>query len=334
MPVLETKASLQPDTKSLASGLTSVLGISESADFAILNRERNGYSSGSFSEIVTCGSADGQQLKLLIKYGRHPDSASYTLSANEEFVVAAWSNVPYEAEVYRQLLQPLQAGTAKFYGTYQEPWSGRLWLVLDYFENAAALDELEQASLMPLAADWLGRFHAACQERMHLHNLAFLQRHDASFYVYRARRALSCAGGFQNCTWLPELCCNFETLIRALWPMRPTITHGDYYRHNILFHGVGIHPIDWECAAIDLGEVDLACFTDCWPADIRRACEIAYLRARWPEGAPDDFSHMLDAARLCLYFFDAGRIENWAVRREGARLRRKLKVLGQRLQLI
>lgn len=323
--------SLKPDTESLPSGLKAVLG--GGSELVILDRQHNAYSSGSPSEIVTCKIGNGKQLRLLCKYAPH--ATAHPQHAREQLTAASWSNVPYEAEVYRQVLRPLQLSTARFYGTYKEPLTGRLWLVLQYFDDAKPLDELQEDWQMALAAQWLGRFHASCEQRLSLASLPFLKTHDARYYADCAKQALLYAGDVRHpLAWLADLCRNFESFLSSVWPLRPTITHGDYYRHNILFCEGRIHPVDWEHAAIDLGEMDLACLADGWPDDIQRDCETAYQQARWPQGPPDNFELALNAARLCLYFCEAGILPNWTEHRKGAELRRNLRSLGERLGLI
>jgi aminoglycoside phosphotransferase (APT) family kinase protein len=332
---METALLLQPDTQSLSLGLRSVLGVSNAGELTILDRERNAYSSGSLSEIVTCRCADGRALRLLVKYAQYPDAAHYRHLSHEPFIVRSWSNVPYEAEVYRHVLEPLRLSTPKFYGTYQEPGSGRLWLILEYFENAIPLDELFDDSHMGLAANWLGRFHAANEHRVATASLSFLKKLDAGHYSAFATRALSHAGRLDGWfSWLPDLCSRFEDLAASMWTLRPTITHGDYYRNNILLRDGNIHPVDWEQAAIDLGEMDLACLTYRWPANITQWCELEYQRSRWPQGSPDDFETVLTAARLVLYLDEIRNLPNWAARSERLAFSQEMRSLGERLGLI
>src|SRR6202035_4077461 len=257
----ETGLLLEPDTHSLSSGLRSVLCASNGGELTILERERNAYSSGSLSEIVTCTCADGRPLRLLVKYAQYPDAAHYRYPSHEPFTVASWSNVPYEAKVYRDVLEPLRLSTPRFYGTYQEPGSGRLWLVLEYFDNAIPLGERFDDSAMGLASSWLGRFHAVSEQRI-ANNAALpcLKIRDGSYYSGFADRALAHAGRLDSSVyWLADFCSRFRDFAASIWTVRPTITHGDYFQHNILIRDVNIHPVDWEQAAIDLGEIHLAC---------------------------------------------------------------------------
>jgi Phosphotransferase enzyme family len=332
----ETGLVLEPDAHSLSSGLKSVLGASNGGELTILERERNAYSSGSLSDIVTCRCADGRPLRLLVKYAQYPDAAHYRHPSQEPFTVGSWSNVPYEAQVYREVLEPMGLSTPRFYGTYQEPGSGRLWLVLEYFDNAIPLGEQFDDSAMGLASSWLGRFHAISEHRI-ANNVALpcLKIRDGSHYSGFADRALAHAGRLESSFyWLPELCSRFKDFAASIWTVRPTITHGDYFQHNILIRDRNIHPVDWEEAAIDLGEIDLACLTYRWPASVTECCELEYQRSRWPQGSPDDFETAVNAARLALYFDDIRNVANWTDCDERLRFSNEMRSLGERLGLI
>jgi len=332
---METELLLQPDTQSLSLGLRSILDVSNAGELPILERERNAYSSGSLSEIVTCRCADGSALRLLVKYAQYPDAACYRHPIHEPFTVGSWSNVPYEAEVYRHVLQPLRLSTPKFYGTYQEPGSGRLWLVLEYFGNAIPLDELDDSD-MGAASNWLGRFHAASEHCVaNEASLSFLKIRDAAYYSAFATRALEHAARLgRSFSWLPDLCSRFGDFAASIWTLRPTISHGDYYRHNILVRDGSIHPVDWEQAAIDVGEIDLASLTYRWPANVAQPCELEYQTSRWPQGSPDDFETVLNAARLTLYLDDIRNVANWTDRDERLTFSQEMRSLSERLGLI
>lgn len=332
---METGLCLQPDMQSLSSGLRSVLSVPSAGELTILDRERNAYSSGSLSEIVTCRFAARRALRLLVKYSQYPDAAHYRHPSHEPFITRSWSNVPYEAEVYRQVLEPLRVSAPKFYGTYEEPSSGRLWLVLEYLENAVPLDELFDDSPMGLASNWLGRFHAASEHHIATASLPFLKKLGAGHYSAFASRALSHAKRLdRSFSWLPDLCQSFQDFIASIWTMRPTINHGDYYRNNILLCDGNIRPVDWEQAAIDLGEMDLACLTYRWPANIAQWCELVYQRSRWPQGSPHDFETVLGAARLALYLDEIRNLPNWTDRSERLAFGQEMCALGERLGLI
>ena len=95
-----------------------------------------------------------------------------------------------------------------------------------------------------------------------------------------------------------------------------TLIHGEYTPHNVLFRDGSIYPVDWESAAIAAGAIDLAGLTDRWPADVVRACEFEYERARWPDGAPAQFNQELAAARLYWQSRWLGQRPDWTTDEE------------------
>src|SRR5437868_4658197 len=93
-----------PDLETLTAGLTFVLNSSgfDDRQLTVRDREPNIYSSGCPSEIVTCRLSNGSELRLFCKYG-----ADARIGTGENRLgVEPWSDVPYEVEVYRHVLQP------------------------------------------------------------------------------------------------------------------------------------------------------------------------------------------------------------------------------------
>src|SRR5260370_16273095 len=77
----------------------------------ILGREPLAYSSTYSCEIITCRLADGCVRKLLAKRGSACVEPSY----------GHRGGVPYEAEVYLRLLEPLDTSAPRFYGVRPTP---------------------------------------------------------------------------------------------------------------------------------------------------------------------------------------------------------------------
>jgi len=102
-------------------------------------------------EIVTCRFVDGGQLLLFCKYGARDGPCSY----------GQRGGVAYEAEVYRQILQPSGVSTPVFYGCYTEPNTGGVWLILEYLKSSLRAGKVSGLRAMKLAARWIGEFHAA-----------------------------------------------------------------------------------------------------------------------------------------------------------------------------
>ena len=354
---METSSSRLPDLQTLTAGLNSVLNGDGSGGgpVLLLDREPNDYASGWASEIVTCRLSDGTELRLFFKYGSDRIGAT-----NGNFNTEPLSDVGYEAEVYRVVLQPLHGPTPKFYGTYKEEATGRSWLIVEYIEDAMVLHQMAAAekmvpvwrawrqmddmweqweqwelNTMGMAASWIGRFHAVSEVRLSDITNQFLKKYDSDYYLEQARRTLLFSNNSsQDFRWLHTLCEQFQKSVAPLLRGRPTIVHGDYYSHNILVRHDRICPLDWELSGIDLGEMDLACLTEGWAPATARHCELEYQRARWPGGAPADFEQVLGAARLCLYFYNLGHQPQWASQSECVWYSEQLQAIGEQMGLM
>jgi aminoglycoside phosphotransferase (APT) family kinase protein len=317
-----TSFSLPAELGTLTQGLTSVFrskGLTD-GQVKVIARQPNEYASGSPSEIVTCRLADGSQLQLLCKYQA------------EDW--GSWSDVAYEAEVYRHILQPLQAGTPAFYGAHTETESGRTWLILEYIGEASSLNELADPAAVVQAASWLGRFHAAGEMLLGEMPEAFLKVYDADYYLRYARQALqSISSRHQHYPWLLALYRRFEELAGELFASQPTVVHGDFHLSNVLFRDGAIYPVDWEVAGVSAGELDLASLTEGWP-EVEEKCELEYQRARWPEGAPVNFARRIGVARLACYFYKLGSRQDGIADRDSVWELEALRAVGERLALI
>src|SRR3989454_8070043 len=118
-----------------------------------------------------------------------------------------------------------------------------------------------------------------------------------------ARRTRELFAHLQNrFPWLLDLCDEFGTLTPRLLEAPRTVIHGEYFGLNIIYQNGTSWPADWQSAAIAPGEIDLASLTHSWPRPLVRKCEREYRRSRWPDGAPDDFPEILDAARAYMNF--------------------------------
>jgi hypothetical protein len=280
-----------PGLDALTAGLTSVLAGEGSADrrLTVLHREPNALASTFPSEIVTCRLDHENMLRLLCKYeGGHSHSSH-----------GHRGGVPYEAAVYREVLQSSPVAAPRFYGAHTDSTTGETWLILEYLDQSVRVSKRPHLGSMELAARWIGQFHAAKERRLWTTPLLFLRRYDADYYLGWARRTALFAADLPQCPpWLPPLCQRFEEVVELLLASPPTVIHGEYYPKNILFRDGAVYPVDWESAAVAAGEIDLASLVEGWSAEMVQQCEAEYQRARWPEGAPLDFARTLEAARL------------------------------------
>ena len=317
---------LLPDWPTLADRLAAVLGgdCSPPRPVAILARAPNPYSSTSPSEVVTCRLPDGGVRRVLCKYST--GSSGHAAHGHR-------GGVAYEADVYRHVLRPLEGAGPPYYGTFGGGSAGPLALVLGFLDGASWVHKAPDGAAMRRAARWIGRFHARNQGRLATAPAPPLNRYTAAYYRGWARRTWRFAAPWRGrWPWLGRVCERFEHDPGPLVESPPTIIHGEYYPENVLYRAGAIYPVDWESAAIGPGAIDLAALTDDWPAEVIRACESEYRRARWPEGPPADSERTLPLARLYLLFRWLGDRPQWT-RHEGAlrtfeRLRAAAEHLG------
>jgi aminoglycoside phosphotransferase (APT) family kinase protein len=243
--------------------------------------------------------------------------------------------VAYEAEVYRQVLQPLPISSPKFYGAYKDEIAGEPWLILEYLDDSLRVNDLRDRTLMRAAARWLGGFHRANVSRLSPASLPFLKRYDASYYLGWAKRTSVFAGDLrERFPWLGSLCQRFEDVLDTLLEQPYTIIHGEYYPGNVLYREGTIYPVDWESTAVAVAEIDLASLIEDWPAETARLCKGEYQAARWPEGTPADFERKLEAVQLYWHLRWLGDRPKWTHKTKHLRRFTQLQFLGQRFGLI
>jgi len=252
----------------------------------VLDRER--ILGGTFpKEVVTCRRSDGTTLRVFCKYEGDSSHAEY----------GHRGDVEYEELVYRTLLQRMRTATPRFIGSLIDGAAGGTWLAIEYAEGADRVNHVEDA--IPVAARWLGGFHAETECILEAEPDLPLKRYDADYYVGWARRTLEFAGDLlEQFRWLRPLCERFGDAAELLLAARATVAHGEFYQANVLIKGDRIYAVDWESAAVAAGEIDLATLTFGWPdEDLARSLE-QYCAVRWPSGAPPEFQARLDAARV------------------------------------
>jgi thiamine kinase-like enzyme len=187
-----------------------------------------------------------------------------------------------------------------------------------------------------LAARWLGRFHALSEGRRQRKPLQFLKSHDAEYYGGWARRTLQFAPEFYGkCVWLPKLCERFLASTEESAALKGPVVHGEFTPHNILLGGSCVYPIDWESAAVGIGETDLATLIDGdWGDEAVRECETAYCQTRWPnETPPASHEKALTFSRLYVHLRSLGNRPDVKFEKNKWRLP-VLEALGQRAGLI
>ncbi|HZO91060.1 MAG TPA: phosphotransferase [Chthonomonadaceae bacterium] len=316
-----------PDMQTLTEGIFAVFRASGHPDarLSVLGRQSNIYTSTFPSEIVTCCLEDGRPLRLLCKHARGKDYSAYQHKYGPI----------YEAEVYRRVLQPLQASVPRSYGLYEEETTGRIWLVLEYLEDCLRVVKAPEPGAMRLAARWIGQFHAANAARLQREPLPFLNVYNAEYYIGWARRTAQFAGNLHHdFPWLSPFCRRAEEILASLTALPLTVIHGEYYPANILYREGTIYPVDWESAALAVGEIDLASLAHGWSLQDIEEYSKAYQQARWPAGTPPDFERTFDITQLywCLRWL--GDRPEWTTHRNWQGQFKRLLALGERLELI
>ena len=284
-----------PKTDALKRGLAFALrdrGLNGHS-LTVLSREPAVYSTTFPCEIVKCRIGPGRPRQLFCKYTANVD---YTGHGHR-------GGVWYETAAYRNLLAQVRRFRPRFYGGYRDPETGQYWLFLEYLDGSLSVGKLNDIAVMAKAAKWIANFQVASHRLLSDKRLGFLKRYDKKYYLSWVRRTFEFASPRQRgSAWFRRLRPRVHEFLAPLVVLRPTIIHGEYYQHNILFHRGSVCPIDWESTAIGEGLIDLVSLTEGWETKIVEACTQAYVRTRWPRGAPAEFERAFRAARLYLTF--------------------------------
>ncbi len=322
---METTLTVFPDQTVLAVHLTKMLtadGVT-AGPVTVIDRCRNIYSSTFPSEVVTCRFSDGSQRQLLCKY---------QTSQKDSF--GSRGDIAYEARVYRDVLQSQRYFAPEFIGICNTENSGH-FLVLEFLRDAVRLDQSEDPEVLIKAARRIGEFHASHETQLGDSSYDLLQWYDLEYYQGWVERAFRFAGSLrQDFPWFSALCKEFEACLPALFNFPVTLIHGEFYPHNILIQEGRIRIVDWQTAAIALGEIDLASLTDRWSFEITEQCVLEYRRARWPKGTPEDCERAWLLACLYLQFRWLGDRKEWTRLDSNLWRFEALRSAGERLGLI
>jgi hypothetical protein len=309
-----------PTSARLKSELTSVLdeaGICTN-NLIIVDRKTGEHSTFPV-EIITCQISDGQLLKFFCKYEAGRSHTSHGHRAG----------VAYEVDVYRWILQPLAVSTPRLIGAFNDVSNGGCCMVLEHLGDCKKL----RRNLMNKSASWIGKFHNLSEIQSERVSTSFLIPYDHAYYKGWIQRTLKFSENSHSVhSWLPTLCSNAIDFFSDLSTHSRTVIHGEYYPGNIFCRLDKISPLDWETAAVGIGEIDLAMLTDRWPRKIVDECESQYRIARWSENTDPEFEHRLMAARLYVQFRWLGDKPEWTAKQ--SRRFEKLRSLGEKAGLI
>ena len=301
-----------PDVRTLQARLTSALanGSNATQPVNILERSLPPFMSTFPNEIVTC-ELGGQKRRLFLKHGggRSHDSFGHR------------GDVAYEAEVYERLLRQVPDFRPKCFGSLMQ--AAQSCLILEYLNGSVRVSDLtynripRQRRAMVISSRWLGKFHDQHQTRISDPSLKFLKRYDAAYFRGWAKRTVTFSRPLrEQFPWLRELERIGDSWFAPLLDGAPTIIHGEFYAKTLLLRRTEVFVLDWESSAVAAGEIDLAALTEGthWPDGLVQACQRAYVKARWPQGAPPTFRSRLNAARIYLHLRWLGERRQWAVR--------------------
>ncbi|MEO7251008.1 MAG: phosphotransferase [Arenimonas sp.] len=307
----------------LLAGLMAVFG----EPVSILARRPNGWASTFPSDVITCQLTSGEEHELLCKYG------------SGALVRRAYGHrrgPGYEAHVYQRVLQPLSLSSPRFFGAYAPPDSGETWIMIGFLGEGAGVDEAASPiEAMRLAAAWLGSFHAANEARLTEGALDFLTRYSSDYYAQWPQRTQQFAGRWQaRLPWLAALCTRASECADDWLSVPPTIVHGEFTPSNVLIRGDSILPVDWESAAVGLGEIDLVSLVENWPDHNVEMWQAEYRKARWAGSPPTDFERRMDLAWLYWHFRWLGERKDWFTSRHVMQRSVHLRAVGERLGLL
>lgn len=259
-------------------------------ELGAVSRRENVYESTHRSEVIDCQIDGAVVPPLLCKYGPAEDTDHLGLR----------HGLAYEAEVYRHVLAGLP-GPARFFGSYTDPEHGLTWLFLEYLDEGWQLDLGPETAIVDAAA-MMGELHRAAAGCA-LGDGLRLNRYTEGYF----RRCLAHADR-QTAAWrhrvpgYKHLVERFEAALPSLMSAPQTVVHGEFTPHNVVWAHARPRVVDWEQAAVGVGEIDLAALTDDWDEDLAAGAARAYTEHRWPNGPEHDFSATLAAARLYWLF--------------------------------
>lgn len=280
-----------PDSRTLHRRLRVAL---DDEGVVVLDRRPNVYAASFPTEVLACRLTNQKEVRLFCKYdlGTRDGSHGHRLG------------VAYEAEVYRELLAATGVSTPRFYGAWTDTTGNQAFLAIEYMNGAHRLNKSPDSSRSVVrAATWLAEFQRLVARRGLELPRSSTRRQGRDYYLGWSRRAAE----YATRAGLPEVELElvregFERSLDLLTEGELVAVHGELYPDNVLVHRECIRPIDWESAAMAVGEIDLASLVEGWAPDVLDACCAAYAGVRWPDGPPPDFTSRLDMARAYLHF--------------------------------
>ena len=279
-----------PDNGILSKYFSNILA-KEGAPIKIVSRKEFPDNSTFPVELITCKTNHNGIITLFCKYlgGLQQNNFEFT------------NKLAYEAKLYAEVLEEISLSKVTYYG-YTEFLDLRLAvIVLGYLGDNLRINYSTDTNVLAKAAEWIARFHGL-----------FSSRQPASIKIYDEQYYTSWLTRFEKLFYsdrekhpdVTDIIQYFNNNIELLISKSQTIVHGEYYPKNILIKDGLIYPVDWECAAISAGEIDLASLIEGWDQELAENAKKVYvgIRERLEEDYAIDFERRLLMAQLFLFF--------------------------------
>ena len=263
--------------------------------FRVVKRTPNLYSSTFHSEIVSCEFPDKKTQNIFCKFSDGKEIKKH--AGHRQYL-------EYEAKVNRLILQNTDLSIINFVGSYSDSTNCFTWLFFEYLEPFLEVgEEKDYSSAMIRAARWIGEFHSQNKNKVKL-NKSWMFKYSRDYLISVSSQTLAnCKSFLHEEPWIIEACNIFDYKINKLTNNSSlTMIHGEYYPANILSKNKIIYPVDWQSAAIAIGEIDLAMLTDGWQPEIVDRCVEQYTKSRWGKNIPINFKENLILSTIYTQF--------------------------------
>jgi hypothetical protein len=272
-----------------------------------IHRRPSLYTSTYPLEELTLDLADGRRLELVFKDLSPHRAGSEASRAKPRFLV----DPEREILCYQNLLSRLGGGTPTYHGSVVQPGAGRYWLFIEKVKGCE-LYQIGDFTVWKRAARWLAHFHALGAQGLWMDSAPALRliRYESAYYGRWLERAMAISAARtrehnEQLEFLARLSECYPRVVAQLMALPVSITHGDFYSSNVIVRdltdGPRICPIDWECAGVGPGLLDLAALTaGRWTAAQRAELEQEYFHVVQPAGlSPGSWDDFLCGLQLC-----------------------------------
>ena len=244
---------------------------------------------------------DGSQARVLVKDLSRAALDERARRAKPEFLYDPLR----EIEVYTEILDGRELGTARCYGAVALPDKDRYLLFLEKVDGV----ELWQKGGLEAwerVARWAAQLHRDVEPPKSPHVVPY----DRDYLRLWVDRALSFRGGAE----LERMTARYDVVVERLSALPRAFVHGELYASNVLVSGPRVCAVDWEMAGVGPGVLDLAALASAWGDEDAARLARAYGDELGRLVEQED----LDAARLHLAVQWLGWSRDWTPPREHA----------------